>query len=85
MVPMQQLSIRVPEELARRLKRQVPSRDRNAFIQRLLEQALLHDKTAEDPLYLAAVAVAVEQDEQLAAEMAQWDAAVGDGLPRNAT
>ena len=83
MVPMQQLSIRVPEELARRLKRQVPSRDRNAFIQRLLEQALLHDKTAEDLLYLAAVAV--EQDEQLAAEMAQWDAAVGDGLPRNAT
>ena len=83
MVPMQQLSIRVPEELAQRLKRQVPSRDRNAFIQRLLEQALLHDKTAEDPLYLAAVAV--EQDEQLAAEMAQWDAAVGDGLPRNAT
>ena len=83
MVPMQQLSIRVPEELARRLKRQVPSCDRNAFIQRLLEQALLHDKTAEDPLYLAAVAV--EQDEQLAAEMAQWDATVGDGLPRNAT
>jgi hypothetical protein len=33
----QQLRVRIPEELARRLKRQVPARGRSAFVQRLLD------------------------------------------------
>lgn len=75
---MQQLLIRLPEDLARRLKRQVPARKRSAFVQQLLEQALPADEGEDDPLYRAALDV--ERDERLAAEMAEWDAAVGDGL-----
>ena len=47
-----------------------------AAMQRLLARLL--DAGEDDPLYRAALAV--EQDERLAAEMAEWDAAVGDGL-----
>jgi cytochrome c-type biogenesis protein CcmH/NrfG len=74
----QQLLVRIPEELARRLKRQVPARGRSAFVQRLLEQALAPDDREDDPLYLAAMAV--EADAQLTAAMAEWDGTVADGL-----
>lgn len=74
----QQLLVRLPEELARRLKRQVPARGRSAFVQRLLEQALAPEGGEDDPLYQAALEV--EQDERLAAEMAEWDGTVADGL-----
>ncbi len=74
----QQLLIRLPEELAKRLKRRVPARERSAFVQRLLEQALPASDGEDDPLYRAALEV--ERDEQLAAEMAEWDAAADDGL-----
>ena len=70
--------MRLPEELARRLKRQVPARGRSAFVQRLLEQALAPEGGEDDPLYQAALAV--EQDERLAAEMAEWDSTAADGL-----
>ena len=75
---MQQLLVRLPEDLARRLKRRVPVRKRSAFVQQLLEQALPLDEGEDDPLYRAALDV--ERDELLAAEMAEWDATVGDGL-----
>jgi hypothetical protein len=74
----QQLLVRIPEELARRLRRQVPARGRSAFVQRLLEQALAPEDGEDDPLYRAARAV--EQDERLMAEMAEWDGTVADGL-----
>jgi len=74
----QQLLIRLPEELAKRLKRRVPARERGAFIQRLLGQALPSNQGENDPLYRAALEV--ERDEQLAHEMAEWDASVDDGL-----
>ena len=74
----QQLLVRIPEELARRLKRQVPARGRSAFVQRLLEQALAPEGSEDDPLYRTALEV--EQDEGLAAEMAEWDGTVADGL-----
>jgi len=77
-MPSQQLLIRVPKELARRLKRQVPARGRSAFVQALLGQALAADGGDNDPLYLAAHEV--EKDERLAAEMADWDSTVADGL-----
>ena len=80
---MQQLLVRLPEELVRRLKRRVPARGRSAFVQRLLEQALPPDEGEDDPLFRAALEV--EQDERLAAEMAEWDATVGDGLAPEAT
>jgi hypothetical protein len=74
----QRLLIRLPEELARRLKRRVPARARSAFIQRLLEQALPGDQGEDDPLYQ--VALAVEHDERLATEMGESGATIEDGL-----
>lgn len=73
-----QLLVRLPEGLAERLRRCVPARKRSEFVQRLLEQALPPDEDDQDPLYQAALAV--ERDERLAAEMAEWDATAGDGL-----
>jgi hypothetical protein len=75
-----QLLIRLPDELVRRFRRTVSVRERSGFIQRLLEEALPPgDGGDDDPLYQAALAV--EQDEKLAAEMAEWEAAmIGDGL-----
>lgn len=74
----QQLLIRLPEELAKRLKRRVPARERSAFVQKLLEQALPANEGEDDPLYRAALEV--ERDERLAAEMAGWDTTVDDGV-----
>lgn len=73
----------LPKDLARRLKCQVPARKRSAFVQQLLEQALPADEGEDGPLYRAALDV--ERDERLAAEMAEWDAAVGDGLTPGAS
>lgn len=77
---MTQLLIHLPEALARRFKRIVPIRERSRFVQQLLEEALPpEDVPDDDPLYQ--VALAVEQDEQLAAEMAEWEeSTIGDGL-----
>ena len=75
----QQLLIRLPEELAQRLRRRVPARGRSAFVQDLLEKALPADEGEDDPLYLTALGV--EQDKRLTTEMADWDTTAGDGLP----
>jgi hypothetical protein len=76
----QQLLLRLPEDLVRRFKRAVAPRERSKFVQRLLEQALPPDEVSDsDPLYRSALAV--EQDEALAAEMAEWETAtIDDGL-----
>jgi len=79
----QQLLVRIPEELDRRLKRQVPARGCSAFVQHLLEQALAPEGGEDDPLYQAAREV--EQDERLMAEMAEWDGTVADGLGAEAS
>jgi metal-responsive CopG/Arc/MetJ family transcriptional regulator len=77
----EQLLVRLPEELVRRFKRAVAPRQRSKFIERLLEQALPPDEVSDsDLLYRAALAV--ERDEALAAEMAEWETAtIDDGLP----
>jgi hypothetical protein len=76
----QQLLVRLPEELVRRFKRTVPSRQRSEFVRRLLEEALPPDEISDsDPLYQAALAV--EQDAALAVEMAEWESAtIEDGF-----
>ena len=69
-----QLLIRLPPSLARRFKRRIPVRQRSKFIERLLGDALPSEDVADDdPLYQAALAV--EKDEQLAAEMVEWEQA----------
>jgi len=77
----QQLLLRLPEDLLRRFKRTVAPRERSKFVQHLLEQALPPDEVSySDPLYRAALAV--ERDEALAAEMAEWETAtIDNGLP----
>jgi len=75
-----QLLIRLPDDLAKRFKRSISPRHRSKFIQRLLEEALPpEDGGDDDPIYLAALAV--EKEETLAAEMAEWETAtIEDGL-----
>jgi hypothetical protein len=74
-----QLLVHLPDGLLRRFKRHVSVRQRSRFIQRLLEDALPSEDRDDDPLYQAALAV--EEDETLAAEMAEWEAAtISDGL-----
>lgn len=75
----EQLLLRLPDELLRRFRRAVPTRERSLFVQRLLEQALLRRDSDGDPLYRAALEV--ERNAQLNAEMAEWEATtVDDGL-----
>ena len=75
-----QLLVRLPDDLVRRFKRSVAPRQRSKFVERLLEEALpAIEDSDDDPLYQAALAV--EQDEQLAAEMAEWEqATIDDGI-----
>jgi len=75
-----QLLVRLPDDLVRRFKRSVAARQRSKFIERLLEEALPDvENREEDPLYQAALAV--EQDQELAAEMAEWEEmTIGDGI-----
>jgi hypothetical protein len=78
-MPTEQLLLRLPEELLRRFRRAVPSRERSLFVQHLLEQALLQGDSDEDPLYRAALEV--ERHAQLNAEMDEWESAtLEDGL-----
>ena len=75
-----QLLIRLPDELARRFKRNISPRHRSKFIQRLLEEALPpEDGGDDDPLYRASLDV--EKEDTLAADMADWETAtIEDGL-----
>ena len=71
-----QLQFHVPDELANRFKAHEPSRQRSEFVIHLLEQAL---PVEDDPLYL--VALEVEKDAALNAEMREWrNALMGDGI-----
>jgi metal-responsive CopG/Arc/MetJ family transcriptional regulator len=72
------LSVHLPDDLAQRFKRSVAPRQRSRFVERLLKAAL---PEAGDDETLYHVALAVERDEGLAAEMGEWEAAtIADGL-----
>jgi hypothetical protein len=59
-----------------RFKQLIPARQRSAFVAGLLERALPEE---DDPLYH--IALEVEQDAALTAEMREWrEALVGDGI-----
>ncbi len=78
--PTVQLLVRLPDALARRFKRRIAVRHRSKFIERLLEEALPPEDIADDdPLYQTALAV--ENDDRLTSEMAEWEeATITDGL-----
>jgi hypothetical protein len=67
--------ISLPDELGARMQAVIPTRQRSKIIAALLEDEI---KRREHDLYECALAV--EQDEQLGADMAEWDVTVGDGL-----
>ena len=78
-----QLLLRLPEDLVRRFRRAVPSRERSHFVQQLLEQALQAEDGENDPIYQAALDV--ERDAQIHSDMSDWEEATrGDGLDAEA-
>jgi hypothetical protein len=71
-----QLLLHIPDPLAERFKQAVPARQRSAFVSELLEKAL---PVEDDPLYR--IALEVEQDAVLGAEMREWrEGLVADGV-----
>jgi metal-responsive CopG/Arc/MetJ family transcriptional regulator len=79
-MPTTQVLIHLPDELVRRFKRHISVRQRSKFVQWLLEDALPpEDGSDDDPIYQAALAV--EKEQELASEMAEWEAAtIEDGF-----
>ena len=72
--------IRLPEEIANRLKAVVPPRQRNRFVSELVEKAVVEH---ERKLAVIADAVTAEdrQDEAILSEFAAWEkTTIADGL-----
>ena len=79
----QQILIRLPEDVAARLKAAVPARQRNKFVADLVARAVARH---EDELAKIAAAVTDEErrNPELAQEMRDWEATVGDGIGEQA-
>ena len=75
----QQILIRLPEEIAAKLKAAVPARQRNKFVADLVATAVARH---EDKLAKIAEAVTKEEKRNptIAQETRDWEATVGDGL-----
>lgn len=67
--------VSIPDSLYSRMTAAIPPRQRSRLIAKLLEDEL---RKREQELYQAALAV--EQDEELGAEMREWDVTLGDGI-----
>ncbi len=67
--------VSIPDSLYSRMAATIPPRQRSKVIARLLEDEV---RKREQELYQAALAV--EQDEDLGAEMKEWDVTLGDGI-----
>jgi hypothetical protein len=67
--------VSVSDELYARMQAMIPARQRSKVVARLLEEEV---RRREQELYECALAV--EQDDQLQAEMADWDVTIGDGI-----
>jgi hypothetical protein len=67
--------VSLSDELYARMQAVIPPRQRSKVVGNLLEEEV---RRREREFYECALAV--EQDEQLQAEMADWDITVGDGI-----
>ena len=67
--------VSIPDSLYSRMTATIPPRQRSRLIAKLLEDEV---RKREQGLYQAALAV--EQDEDLGAEMREWDVTLGDGI-----
>ena len=71
-----QMLFHIPDPLAVRFRQTIPPRQRSSFVTKLIEQALPEDN---DPLYL--LALEVERDAALNAEMREWrEGLIADGI-----
>ena len=79
----QQILIRLPEDVAARFKAAVPARQRNKFVADLVARAVARQ---EDELTRIAAAVTDEErrNPELAQEMRDWEATLGDGMKEHA-
>ena len=76
-----QVLIHLPEDLASRFRRSIPSRQRSGFIRGLLEKSLPDPDEA-----LFQLALKVEKDDAAhPEELATWNTVASDGLDPNET
>lgn len=75
----QQILIRLPEDIAARLKTVVPPRKRNKFVADLVTAAIVHH---EESLGRIAAAVTAEERKRpkLREETRAWEATIADGI-----
>ena len=75
----QQILIRLPEDIAARLKAVVPPRKRNKFVADLVTTAIVHHEEK-----LGRIAAAVTEEERkspkLRKETHEWQATIADGI-----
>ena len=72
---MEKILVSLPEDLVKRMKTVIPSRKRSQVVKELLEAEIERRENA-----LFECAKAVESDEALNRETAEWDVATGDGI-----
>ena len=72
---MEKILVSLPDDLVRRMKTVIPARKRSQVVKELLEAEI--EKRERE---LFECAQAVEKDDALNREMAEWDATAGDGI-----
>lgn len=77
-ITMEKILISLPDQLAARMRASIPARQRSKIITHLIEEEI---EKRERILYECALAV--EKDENLRQEMAEWDITLNDGLEEN--
>lgn len=76
---MEKILVSLPDDLVKRMKSVIPSRKRSQVVKDLLEQEIARREEA-----LFQCALAVEKDEALNQEIAEWDVTTGDGIESEA-
>jgi len=71
----EKILVSLPEDLVKRMKAMIPSRKRSQVVKELLEAEIERRERA-----LFECAKAVESDEALNRETAEWDVTTGDGI-----
>lgn len=76
---MEKILVSLPNDLVKRMKSVIPVRKRSQVVKDLLEQEIARREEA-----LFQCALAVEKDEALNQDMAEWDVTTGDGIESEA-
>jgi hypothetical protein len=76
---MEKIRVSLPNDLVKRMRTVIPARKRSQVVNDLLEREITR---REEVLFQCALAV--EKDEALNQEMAEWDTTTGDGIESEA-